>query len=61
MTDAPDHLSRAQSLALGRRRRGRNLVLMGLLLVLVVLFFGISVIKLTTPDPHPSMTSEGLS
>lgn len=50
MTDLPppelDHLSRAESDALAKRRRGRNIALLIALLSLSMLFYAIAVVKL---------------
>jgi hypothetical protein len=40
-------LSRAQSLELGRRRRGRNIAMLVCLLALCVLFYAIAIVKLS--------------
>jgi len=40
-------LSRAESVALGRRRRVRNIVLLLLLVSIAVLFYAIAMVKLT--------------
>ena len=56
MSDHPEYLSRAQSVAIGKRRRGRNVILLALLVALVALFFGISVIKLSRPQQHEPST-----
>lgn len=40
-------LSRAESQAVARRRRGRNWALLAVLLAIVALFFAISIVKLS--------------
>jgi hypothetical protein len=53
-----EHLSRAASDAIAKRRRGRNLAMLFGLLALVVLFYFISLAKLSHPDhPHPVAVS----
>ncbi len=47
------HLSRAESDALNRRRRGRNLAMLVALVAVVVLFYAISIVKLAHPDLGP--------
>jgi hypothetical protein len=42
----PEHLSRADSAALARRRRGRNWALLLVLLAICGLFYAISIVKL---------------
>ena len=44
-------LTRAESDAVIRKRRGRNIALAVALLAFVVLFYAISVVKLTSPLP----------
>jgi Tfp pilus assembly protein PilX len=46
MDDFPPRPTPAQSAELIRRQRGRNIALMVVLISLVVLFFGITVVKL---------------
>jgi hypothetical protein len=41
------HLSRAQSVELGRRRRGRNIAMLVCLLALCALFYAIAIVKLS--------------
>jgi hypothetical protein len=45
-------LSRRESDALGRRRRGRNWMMLGVLVALVALFYAITLVKLG----HGTMT-----
>ncbi len=52
----PPHLSRADSEALGRRRRGRNLALLAALIGLAALFYFISIAKLSHPDAGRPVT-----
>ena len=52
MSGSPEYLTRAQSTAIGKRRRGRNLILLALLLALIGVFFGITLVKLASPEPH---------
>ncbi|MCX7384055.1 MAG: hypothetical protein NT133_22145 [Alphaproteobacteria bacterium] len=50
MVDAPDMLpplSRAESQAIGRRRRGRNWLMLAALIALVGLFFAITMVKIS--------------
>ncbi len=56
MSDHLDHLSRAQSLAIGKRRRGCNVILLVMLVALIALFFGMSVVKLSRPQQHGPTT-----
>ena len=44
---APDHLSVAQSDALARRRRGRNIAMLIVLIALCLLFYAVSIVKMT--------------
>lgn len=47
------HLSRAESEALGRRRRGRNLAMLIGLVALAAIFYAIAMVKLAHPlTPH---------
>jgi hypothetical protein len=41
------HLTRAQSLEMGRRRRGRNIAMLVCLLALCALFYAIAIVKLS--------------
>jgi hypothetical protein len=41
-----DHLTRAESDAIGRRRRGRNWAMLAVLLALVGLFYAITLVKI---------------
>jgi hypothetical protein len=45
-------LSRAESEALARRRRGRNLVFLVALLGLAAMFYAIAVVKMAHPLSH---------
>ncbi len=47
----PDHLSRAQSVEIGRRRRGRNWAMLVILVALAALFYAISIVKLFNHGP----------
>jgi hypothetical protein len=42
-----DHLTRAQSEEVARRRRGRNIAMLIVLLALCLLFYAISIVKMT--------------
>jgi hypothetical protein len=42
----PPHLSREDSAAMGKRRRGRNLAMLVVLLLLAALFYAIAMVKL---------------
>jgi hypothetical protein len=42
----PSHLTRAESEALGKRRRGRNLAMLVALLLVAALFYAIAFVKL---------------
>ncbi|HEY2131528.1 MAG TPA: hypothetical protein VGH36_00905 [Acetobacteraceae bacterium] len=42
----PPHLSRRDSEAMGKRRRGRNLAMLVVLLLLAALFYAIAMVKL---------------
>jgi hypothetical protein len=44
-------LSRAESAAIGRRRRGRNLAMLAVLVALCGLFYLITLVKLTQHGP----------
>ena len=46
----PDTLSQAESAALARRRRGRNIAMLIALLALSALFYAIAIVKLGSPD-----------
>jgi hypothetical protein len=46
----PPTLSREESALLARKRRGRNLVLLWVLLALSALFYAIAMVKLSSPD-----------
>jgi hypothetical protein len=46
MTEIP-HLSRAESDAIEKRRRGRNIALLVVLLALAGLFYAISIVKMS--------------
>jgi hypothetical protein len=50
---APPHLSREASLLLARRRRGRNLLLLAVLVGLIVLFYLLAIVKLSHPEAVP--------
>ncbi len=51
MTEAPpDTLTRAESDAFARRRRGRNIAMLIALLALSALFYAIAIVKLGSPD-----------
>lgn len=56
MSEHPDYLSRAQSVSIGRKRRGRNVILLLMLVALIALFFGLSVVKLSRPQQHEPST-----
>jgi hypothetical protein len=43
----PDHLSRTESELLARRRRGRNWAMLVALLLLVALFYAITLVKMS--------------
>lgn len=43
---AQDHLTRADSRELARRRRGRNWAIFAVLVALMVLFYAITVVKM---------------
>jgi hypothetical protein len=43
------HLSREESDALARRRRGRNIAMLVVLLAVAALFYAIAVVKLAAP------------
>lgn len=43
---AQDHLTRADSRELARRRRGRNWAVFAVLIALMVLFYAITVVKM---------------
>ncbi len=45
MSELP-HLSRAESAAIGRRRRGRNLAMLVVLVAVVVLFYAMAWVKM---------------
>ncbi len=47
----PDHLSRAQSSEISRRRRGRNWAMLVVLVALAGLFYAISIVKLLHHGP----------
>jgi len=51
--DRPRMLSREASALLGRQRRGRNLLLLAVLLGLVVLFYFMAIVKLSHPAAVP--------
>jgi hypothetical protein len=42
----PTHLTRAESVVLGKRRRGRNIALLIALLSIAALFYAIAIVKL---------------
>ncbi len=42
----PSHLSRAESVALGKRRRGRNIAMLIALLAIAALFYAVAIVKL---------------
>jgi|GEM_PF-4900874 len=44
--DLPDRISREESLAIGKRRRGRNWLMLGVLVALVGLFYAMTLAKL---------------
>ncbi|MDR3523341.1 MAG: hypothetical protein P4L66_04485 [Acetobacteraceae bacterium] len=46
MTDFPPPLSREESLALGKRRRGRNIAMLIALVSVSALFYAISMVKM---------------
>ncbi len=46
MAESPDRFSRADSAEIARRRRGRNLAILGALAVLCVLFYAMAMVKL---------------
>ncbi len=46
-------LSRVETEALRRRRRGRNLAMLVVLVAVVVLFYAITVVKMARPDLTP--------
>ena len=50
-----EYLTRVQSLAIKRARGPRNILLLILLLLLIGLFFGITMVKLANPPPHPAV------
>lgn len=50
-----EYLTRKQTLAITRARRPRNILLLALLLLLIGLFFGITMVKLANPPPHPTV------
>jgi len=50
-----DYLTRKQSVVIERARRPRNVLLLVLLLLLIGLFFGITMVKLSNPPPHPAV------
>ena len=54
MTTLPPPLTRAESVALGRRRRGRNVALLVALALVAVLLYAIAIVKLggTLGMPH---------
>lgn len=56
MSGHPEYLSRAQSVAIGKRRRGRNVILLLMLVALIALFFGMSVVKLSRPQRQEPST-----
>jgi hypothetical protein len=45
--EVPPHLSRAESDAIGRRRRGRNLAILAVLIAVVVLFYLMAIVKMS--------------
>ena len=49
---SPDHLTRAESEAVTRRRRGRNLALLVGLLALAAIFYAVAMVKLAQPAAH---------
>ncbi len=60
MSDDPtpqpiEYLTRKQTLAITRARGPRNILLLVLLLLLIGLFFGITMVKLANPPPHPAI------
>jgi hypothetical protein len=52
-TPPPEHLSRQASKTLAAHRRGRNLLLLAVLLGLVVLFYLLAIVKLSHPGATP--------
>ena len=46
MTPLPPPLTRAESIALGKRRRGRNIAMLVALVAVAVLFYAIAIVKL---------------
>lgn len=50
-----DYLTRKQSIIIERARRPRNVLLLVLLVALIGLFFGITMVKLASPPPHPAV------
>lgn len=51
MTDLLPPLSRAESEALGRRRRGRNLAMLVVLVAVVVVFYAMAWVKMAQHAP----------
>ena len=49
----PDVISRAESDLLARRRRGRNLVMLAVLVGVAVLFYAIAMVKMAKPGMAP--------
>lgn len=47
---APPALSRVESAAIARRRRGRNIALLIVLAGIAVLFYAIAMVKIVRPD-----------
>ncbi len=52
MAAGPGPLTRAETDALMRRRRGRNVALLIALLALAIVFYAIAVVKLAHPLSH---------
>jgi hypothetical protein len=48
MNADPTHLTRAESEAIGRRRRGRNWALLVVLIAIALLFYAISMVRFKT-------------
>lgn len=48
----PQHLSRAESEALSRRRRGRNIAMLIGLIALAAVFYAVAMVKLAHPLSH---------
>jgi hypothetical protein len=46
-TPPPSHLSVEQSEAIARRRRGRNIAMLIVLIALSLLFYAVSIVKMT--------------